>query len=118
MGGYPQALALTLVIEVPIYAAALGPMARASGGPTLSWPRTLYLGVVANLVSHPIAFLVILPLLVQLTGRTVALVLVEVGVLVLEAAIIGCWLRNGTLALVTSSLANIASLTAGALLAG
>ena len=88
------------------------------GGPILPWPRTLFLGVVVNLVSHPIAFVVIFPLLVQLNGRTAALVLVEVGVLVLEAAIIWCWLRDGTLALVTSSLANISSLTAGALLVG
>ena len=118
MGAYLQALALTLAIELPVYVAALGLLAPALGWPALSLTRALALGVLVNLVSHPLAFLVVFPLLPQLTGGTAALVVVEIGVLVLEAMIITRWLRDGTVALVASSLANVTSLTFGALLAG
>ncbi len=118
MGAYAQALALTLAIEVPIYVIALGPLARAAGGPMLSWSRALVLGVLVNLVSYPLAFLVALPVLRQFTGPTAALGIVEIGVLVLEAAIIGRWLRDGTVSVMSSSLANVASLALGALLLG
>ena len=118
MGAYPQAMVVTLAIEVPIYVTTLGPLARAFGGSMLSWSRALVLGGLVNLVSHPLAFVVFFPLLRQLTGRTAALVLVEVGVLVLEAAILARWLKDGTVALIASSLANVTSLTLGALLVG
>ena len=116
MGAYPLALLLTLGIEVPVYVATLGPLARALGGRVLPWSQALVLGVTVNLVSHPAAFLVVFPLVRQLTGRTAALVLVEIGVLVLEAVIIRRRLPNGVVALSASSLANLASLTIGALL--
>ena len=116
MGAYPLALLLTLAIEVPIYTTTLGPLTRALGGSVLPWTRALILGVAVNLASHPVAFLVVFPLLRQLMGRTAGLVAVEVGVLLLEAWIIGRWVRNGTVAMTASSLANVTSLTVGALL--
>lgn len=116
MGAYLIALLLTLGIEVPVYVATLGPVARALGGPVLPWSQAFVLGITVNLVSHPLAFLVVFPLVRQLTGRTAALVLVEIGVLVLEAMIIWRRLPNGATALSASSLANLSSLTVGALL--
>lgn len=118
MGAYPQALVLTLAIEVPFYVATLGLLVPALGEAVLSRSRTFVLGALVNLVSHPLAFLAAFPLLDQLTGRTAALVVVEVGVIVLEATIIGRWLRDLTVALIVSSLANVTSLTLGALLVG
>ena len=116
MGAYALALLLTLGIEVPVYVATLGPPARALRWPVLPWSQALVLGITVNIVSHPVAFLVVFPLLRQLTGRTAALVLVEIGVLVAEAMIIGRRLSNGVMALRASSLANLASLTIGSLL--
>ncbi len=116
MGAYALALLLTLVIEVPIYTATLGPLTRALCDSVVPWTRAFVLGVAVNLASHPIAFLVIVPLSRQLIGRTAALVAVEVGVLVLEAWIIARRLRDGMVGLTASSLANLTSLTVGALL--
>ena len=116
MGAYPQALVLTLAIEVPVYVAALGPLARALGGRAPSWQRAVILGALVNLLSHPLAFLVVFPLLRQLAGRTEALAVVEIAVLLLEATLIGRRLGDGTVALIASSLANVTSLTLGALL--
>lgn len=117
MGTYPLALLLTLVIEVPIYTATLGPLTRALDGSVVPWTRALVLGVVVNLASHPVAFLVVFPLLRHLIGRTPALAAVEVGVLVFEAWIIGRRIRSGMVGLTSSSLANVTSLAGSALLA-
>lgn len=116
MASYPQALALTVLIEAPIYVVSLGPVARAVRGPVLPWHRALMLGILVNLASHPLAFLVVFPLIEQTLDRTAALVIVEVGVLVFEAGLI--WLRvpDMTVAVVASSLANVTSLALGALL--
>jgi hypothetical protein len=46
--GYAAALALTLAVEVPLYWAGLGRTRRAAAA-----------GVVANLVSHPLIFIVL-----------------------------------------------------------
>jgi hypothetical protein len=115
MGAYLAALLLTLAIEVPIYTATLGPLTRLLGGSVPPWTRALVLGVAVNLASHPVAFLVVFPVLRHLIGSTAALIAVEVGVIVVEAWIIGRWLRDGTVALTASSLANVTSLTVGAL---
>ena len=118
MGTYSQALLLTLAIEVPIYGVLLGPLARVFGRPLPSRSTGLAAGAVINLVSHPLAFLLVIRLLRPVTGSTVALVVVEVGIIVLEGAIIGRWLRVENVGLIASSVANITSLALGALFVG
>jgi hypothetical protein len=113
VGAYLRALALTLTIEVPLYVAVLGPPGAALRGPALAWGRACRYGFVVNLVSHPLAFLVAYPLLRHLVGRTVSLILVEVGVIVLEAAMLRRWLRDEQVALIASALVNVVSLTVG-----
>lgn len=109
MGAYAAALLLTLAVEVPIYAVLLARV--------LPWPRAVAVGVLVNVVSHPPAFLVAFPLAEPLVGETVGLVVVEIGVLVLEAAIVVRWLRSAPVALAASALANLTSLAVAALLA-
>lgn len=118
MWAYVQALALTLVIEVPLYVVVLGPPAGARRGPALAWGRAARFGIAVNLVSHPLAFLVVYPVLRHLTGRTTSLILVEVGVIVLEAALLRRWLHDEQVALIASSVGNVVSLTVGALIIG
>ncbi|HMK98361.1 MAG TPA: hypothetical protein VK425_12490, partial [Acidimicrobiales bacterium] len=72
LADYGVALALTLVVEVPLYAALL----RTFAG--LPWREGARLGAAANLVSHPLVFLVAAPLLAPALGTVVALVCAEV----------------------------------------
>jgi hypothetical protein len=105
---YLAALALTLAIEAPLY--ALG-FAVVTG---TRWQRGGTTGLRVNLVSHPLAFLVAFPLLAPLLGTMAALVVVEIGVVYLEALLI--WRRresNPIEAVVLSAIANVASLAIG-----
>lgn len=104
---YAIALALTLAIEVPIYAGVLWWLGRVRTG------RGTRVGVLVNLVSHPLAFLVARPLLRRAMDDTAALTVVEVAVMLGEAW--GVWrlTREAPAALVGAALANTASLALG-----
>lgn len=110
--GYAPALALTLALEVPVWA-VLGHVAVA-----VPWARATVIGVAVNVVSHPLLWFVLVPALEATTGSTVvALTVAEVVVGALEAGL--AWLatrRAPAVWLAVSAAANLISLGAGALL--
>ncbi len=110
MTRYAIALALTLAIEVPLYTAVLWRMGA------VPVQRSVFVGIVVNLVSHPLAFVVVHPLLRRATGDAASLAIVEVAVMLGEAW--GAWglTRQAPAALVAAAAANTVSLTIGVLL--
>lgn len=110
---YWLALAITLVLEVPAYAVAL----RRGCGVAL--PRGLTAGAVVNLISHPIAFLVVMPRIAPALGYFSALAVVETSVWGLEAGLLWLWLRRDPdLVWLAGLLANAVSLAVGLALIG
>lgn len=79
---YGTALALTLAIECPLYTLAL--WRHANCRPAAGALR----GLAVNLVSHPLSIGVALPLLGVLVGYWWAVIVLEVGVFLLEAALL------------------------------
>ena len=113
MVGYCAALALTLAIEVPAYASIL------SHGLSVSRRRGVAAGVAVNLLSHPLAFLVVMPRVTSAFGFVAALTVVEVGVWVFEAALLWIWLRRDVDLLGLAALfVNAMSLFVGLLILG
>jgi hypothetical protein len=109
--GYPLALGLTLLIEVPVYAAGLATLCGVRRLPAIA------AGAAVNLVSHPISFLVALPLLQPHIGYWPALALIEVLVWPAEALMLLAWLRRDLPALLALSfVANGLSLGIGLLI--
>ncbi len=108
---YWVALALTLVIEVPAYGSIL------RYGLGVSARQGLAAGTAVNLVSHPLAFLLVMPLLAPRLGFLPALAVIELGVWVFEAALLWSW-RRGDLELLglAALAANALSLAIGLLL--
>ena len=108
---YLAALALTLAIEMPAYAGTL------RVGADITTGRGLAAGAAVNLVSHPVAFLVIMPGLARPLGFFPALAVIEVGVWILESALLCMWLRrDADLLGFAALLANAISLAVGLLL--
>ena len=107
MSGYAGALGLTLAIEVPVYVVAL----RLSTPCT--WRAGIVLALAVNLVSHPLAFLVVEPALRRCLGTDAALVITEVAVVLGEAAMMHVRRVPPRAALLTSACANITSLVMG-----
>jgi hypothetical protein len=105
---YGLALVLTLALEIPAYALLL----RYALGVSLRSGAAA--GGRANLVSHPLAFLVVMPLLAPQLGFWPALAVVEAAVWGLEAAILRAWLkREGEVLLLAALAANALSLIIG-----
>jgi hypothetical protein len=106
------ALALTLLIEVPIYTALL----RIVLGATLR--SAVASAVVVNLISHPLAFLVVGRALEGPLGTVGAIVFVEIFVAWLgEAALLWCVYRRDLPELVgIAFVANATSFAIGLLL--
>jgi hypothetical protein len=105
---YLAALGLTLLIEIPVYASVL------RGGLSIGARRGLAAGAAVNLISHPLAFLIVMPALARPLGFFAALVLVEAGVWVLESALLWLWLRRDLdLLSLAALLANAVSLAVG-----
>jgi hypothetical protein len=105
---YIEALAITLALEVPAYAVGLA-------GALGSRPRTASIaGVVVNLLSHPLGFLVIAPLTAPVLGPTGSLAIVELFAWTGEAVLLWVWIRRAPTAIaMVSLLANSLSLLAG-----
>ncbi|MGB7587563.1 MAG: hypothetical protein WBM00_02525, partial [Solirubrobacterales bacterium] len=105
---YLQALALTLIVEVPAYTGFLGwvmsiPAHHAMAG-----------GATINLVSHPVAFLLVMPQIAPRLGYLPALVVAEVGVWIFESSLLLAWLRrDADLLGAAALLANSLSLSVG-----
>ena len=79
---YLLALFLTLALESPVYAALL----RLVDG--LRWRDGLRHGIAVNLISHPIAFLVLAPRLIPALGITAGVLCIEALVVIGEAALL------------------------------
>lgn len=114
---YPAALAGTLLVEVPLYAALLPRLAPASSGGAspVSTGRAAAVGVVVNVVSHPLLSFVLVPVGARLGAATVAgLVVAEVVVWLLEATLIRALTPTPWPdALGVAAVANLASLAVG-----
>lgn len=108
LSDYGAALALTLLVEVPVYSALL----RAVAG--VRWRDGARLGAAANLVSHPLVFLVAAPLLASRLGLVAAVVCAEVLAVFMEIVVVRVLRRQDLVALAgTSYVANALSFCAG-----
>ncbi len=108
MLAYLLALAVTVVVETPVYALML------QRELTLDARRGAAAGVIVNLVSHPLAFLVAMPLIAPKFGFLPALIVVEAGVWTLEGLLLWAWRRCDPERLGLAALvANLLSLSVG-----
>lgn len=106
------ALAVTVVVETPVYALMLR-----HGLTSLDARRGATAGVIVNLVSHPLAFLVAMPLVAPMFGFLPALIVVEAGVWALEGLLLWAWRRSDPEWLgLTALVANLLSLSIGLVL--
>jgi hypothetical protein len=85
---YGTALALTLAIECPLYTLALWRYAHCRPG------AAALRGLAVNLVSHPLAIGLTLPVLGVLIGFWWAVIVIEVGVFLLEASLLRLSIPN------------------------
>jgi hypothetical protein len=105
---YLIAFGLTLAIEVPFYVAAL------AVGRMLSVGRATTAGLMVNALSHPIAFVIVVPLVWRAIGWTAAVVLIEIAIVFFEAwLLIRYWQVVERWAISTSLVANLVSLSIG-----
>lgn len=105
---YLAALGLTLLIEIPVYAGVL------RWGLEIRPERGLTAGAAVNLISHPVAFLIVMPALVRPLGFFPALVVIEASVWVFESALLWLWVRRDLdLLSLAALLANGVSLAVG-----
>ena len=105
---YPLALALTLAVEVPVYAVALRAAGSLRGG-----PATLA-GIAVNLITHPPVWLVLLR---AEDPYPIVFAVVEVAAWLVEAGIVYARVRrDAVVILLTALVANTASVLAGLIL--
>jgi hypothetical protein len=105
-------LALTIVVEVPVYVLLL---VRFAGVRPLAAVLT---AVGVNLVSYPLFVLAVVPVAAAVMPDSAAIVAAEAVVCVLEAVLVRWWLRaDAHLATAASLLANGCSVLAGLLVA-
>lgn len=130
MSAYLAAFALTVLIETPVYVLAVVVLARiatvSADGTTAAaptgWVRRngavdgFVTSLVANVTTHPFAFLVVGPLLVAAVGGVVAVIVIEVAVMAVETAIVYRRHDDMAFALVTAATANALSFGIGYLL--
>lgn len=107
---YLVALAATIAIEVPLVVALRTVLLDAR---TVPWTQVATVALLANLISHPLAFLVVWPLVGR---RDIALVPIELAVVAGEAIVFSRRLRRPWWpCLLTSGVVNAASVVLGAL---
>ncbi|XVQ07876.1 hypothetical protein ACQP1W_35600 [Spirillospora sp. CA-255316] len=113
MTGYPAALALTLAVELPVYAAALRVLLGTRLLPVLAT------AVAVNLVTHPVVWWALGAAARSRGGYEIALLPVEIAAWLAEAALLRAMLLRAMLrgkgrAFLHAALAaNAASLLAG-----
>ena len=106
---YPAALALTLVVEVPLYLAALR-LAGLRVGRT-GWPGVAGAAVVVNLATHPVVWALLMGAGPAYWGR---FWIVEAGVWLVETALLWALVRRELVLIALVALvANLASVLAG-----
>ena len=106
---YPAALALTLVVEVPLYLAALR-LAGLRVGRT-GWPGLAGAAVVVNLATHPVVWALLMGAGPAYWGR---FWIVEAGVWLVETALLWALVRRELVLIALVALvANLASVLAG-----
>ena len=106
--GYLAAFGLTQVVEAPVY---VGLLVCLLGVP---WRRALGASLGVNLVSHPLLFLVFVPVTDAVMHPTAGIIAAEALVWWAETAMLATWLRRDYAALAaTSLLANATSFAAG-----
>jgi hypothetical protein len=104
---YPAALALTLAVELPVYAVAL----RRGWG--VSWRRALWCALGVNLATHPLLWWLLAPW-TGLPAYPMIMIFAEAAVCGAEAALLAWWLRRrDPLLAVLAVAANAASVAAG-----
>lgn len=110
---YPTALAGTLAVEVGLYASLLPRLVPA--GTSLTAGRAAVVGVLVNVVSHPLLWFVLQPALDRTGATTVVVVLVaESAVWLLEAGLVRALTPvRWPPALAVAALANLVSLAVG-----
>jgi hypothetical protein len=116
MGGLPTppvyllALVATLAVESPVY----GLLLRLVKG--IPFRTGLGAGAAVNLVSHPLAFLVLFPLVYPRIGAVAALAAAEVFAVGCEALLVWIWRRDSPAQLAgISYVANALSFSIGLL---
>jgi len=108
---YLAAFVLTQVVEAPVYVVLLVSVLG------VSWRRALAGSVGVNLISHPLFFLVFVPITDAVLRPTAGIIAAEVLVWEAETAMLAVWLRRDYAALAATSLAaNASSFAAGLLL--
>jgi hypothetical protein len=108
--GYLPSLGLTLLLEVPVYAAGLAALFRVR---PLSGVAA---GIAVNLISHPLGILIAVPALQPHVGYWPAVTLIEILVWPGEALLLYAWLRRDLRVLLALSfVANGLSLSIGLL---
>jgi hypothetical protein len=85
---YVAALGLTLAIELPAYGGVL------RGVLDIPARRAVLAAAAVNLISHPLAFLVVMPRIARSLGYFPALAVVEMGVVLVESVLLLIWLRR------------------------
>lgn len=104
---YPAALALTLAVEIPVYAVAL------RWGWAASWRRAALCALGVNLATHPLLWWLLAPWTAR-SGYPLIVVVAEAVVCGAEAALLVWWLRRrDPLLAVLAVAANAASVLAG-----
>jgi hypothetical protein len=105
---YFEALGITEVVEAPIYGGILSRFCA------VRLRAAIAASVIVNLVSHPLFSFVIVPLADRGLSPTVAVMVGEVAVCVIEAGLLFAWLRRELPLLVVASLvANACSFSVG-----
>jgi hypothetical protein len=108
---YPPAFALTLLVEVPIYVAAITVASAARAR------RTALAAVLVNCLTHPLLWWFLRQVPDGAYGTAFAVA--ESAVCLVEGALMARWLRlRGTVPYAASVAANAASVLAGLLLLG
>jgi len=111
--GYASALAVTLAVEAVAYGVGLPRV-----GAVRRRAEAVAAGLVVNLVSHPVAWFALWPVLRWAVGRGAAFVAAEALVCVGEWATLARWRQfDRPLLLALVLAANAASLLAGAVVA-
>lgn len=111
MTAYLAPLALTVLIETPVYVGILAGIMR------IPVRHALCAALVVNLVSNPLLNTLLLPSLAHVLPSPAALLIAESIVCTLEALLLLAWLRRSPSVIVAASLiANACSFIAGILL--
>lgn len=85
---YPVALAATLVVEVPVWTGLLHVALR------LPWHRAVMIGAGVNVVSHPVFWFVVFPVLSSAVNEWAAFAISEIVVVAAETAMVVAFLRR------------------------